>query len=394
MKTSAYLYVVTDGNVSKIGVTEQALEKRISAYKTHNPNAHLFANYQFASIEQARRIEVIVRRRFASQQVAAGKEWFSVSPAQLAAYALEQFNPASQHYVTNSALIQSSQPTPQFLALQDELAALQRVAPIASNSPTTTDAKRRDRITAIKNECKVLFGSHFHIGAPEQQIVLEKLTAYRDHPAPDMIALKGEKLLGSDLARACVMQPSKLRFPAQDHECYFWQLHPLASGVSVPFVHTAIVMPYVEHLARDELAALADESKRFARAIGWTFVDHSEWSWYAPGSTALFAYQMQTGAHRIQKEFSTSLRRFVIEQYAALDTRHCDLNEFEKVLSDLAADRTFPYWIRTYEELIDTYLGPIWGRSLDDDDDTARAYLTLFEEWQVWREAKAQSEPR
>ncbi|HPV24771.1 MAG TPA: hypothetical protein PLJ65_11400, partial [Casimicrobium sp.] len=99
------------------------------------------------------------------------------------------------------------------------------------------------------------------------------------------------------------------------------------------------------------------------------------------GRTGLFAFQMHTSAAELRDTFATSLRRFAIERYSELDTRFCDVEHFQKILDDTCADETFPLSVRSLDELVETYLGPVWGYSLEDDFLFLNTYKLLFDAW-------------
>ena len=57
---AAYIYILTDGANTKIGTTI-SLDKRLSAYNTHNPNFYNYKTYECPTIEEARKIESVIK---------------------------------------------------------------------------------------------------------------------------------------------------------------------------------------------------------------------------------------------------------------------------------------------------------------------------------------------
>jgi predicted GIY-YIG superfamily endonuclease len=75
---SGHLYILTDGVNTKIGITTD-LDKRLSSYKTHNPNFRQFKVYA-CEIDEAKRVETIIKQAFKDKLSSSSKEWFSVNP--------------------------------------------------------------------------------------------------------------------------------------------------------------------------------------------------------------------------------------------------------------------------------------------------------------------------
>ncbi len=78
---SGNIYILTDGVNTKIGRTI-SLDKRLSAYSTHNPNFSTYKVYE-CSIEEAKRIEGVIKFYFKDKLSGPSKEWFSVPPEEI-----------------------------------------------------------------------------------------------------------------------------------------------------------------------------------------------------------------------------------------------------------------------------------------------------------------------
>ncbi|WP_296494512.1 GIY-YIG nuclease family protein [Rhodoferax sp.] len=79
---NGHIYILVDGLSTKIGITEQSLEKRLASYKTHNPNYYFYKSYE-CPIDEAKRIEGLIKGFFKSKIVGTGREWFSVQPEEI-----------------------------------------------------------------------------------------------------------------------------------------------------------------------------------------------------------------------------------------------------------------------------------------------------------------------
>ena len=81
---TAHIYIIRDGDKTKIGKSTN-LERRLPAYKTHNPNHEVFKTYP-CSAELAHRIELFIKQAFKDKLAGQGKEWFSVPAEEIDKY--------------------------------------------------------------------------------------------------------------------------------------------------------------------------------------------------------------------------------------------------------------------------------------------------------------------
>ncbi|XVJ95881.1 GIY-YIG nuclease family protein (plasmid) [Burkholderia vietnamiensis] len=78
MKTKeGYLYILTDGSNTKIGITKD-IDQRIQTYNTHNPNYKPYCIYE-CDLAEAKRIEAAIKGYYKDRLSAVSKEWFRVS---------------------------------------------------------------------------------------------------------------------------------------------------------------------------------------------------------------------------------------------------------------------------------------------------------------------------
>ena len=71
-----YVYLLTDGEFFKIGVTKGSIEKRIKKLQTGNPNNIAIVNYHLT--EYPFKIESALHARHSHQRI--NNEWFNLTP--------------------------------------------------------------------------------------------------------------------------------------------------------------------------------------------------------------------------------------------------------------------------------------------------------------------------
>lgn len=326
------------------------MEKRLAAYKTHNPDAQLFTSFTFSSIQEARHIENIIKRQFRAQQAGDGKEWFSVPPEQIA-NAVNALNVDDTLAVASNPLLHRSRVP---IEVQDWLYEITKL--IDAKSLTSSERAKKQ---VLKEKCKKAFSLYFGLGLTELQLDDRKF-AIKNYPAVDLLALhKKGKQLSPNAQKTLKGHP--LNFPGSSHHCNFWRLHKLSSGHSIAYAHTVISMPYCDHWSEADRESFESQSAEFAADVGWSFSDHNDWSWHFPGRTALHVFQMSTPSTEIERLFSKSFRKFIIENEKQLKNEAGSDTDMKTVIEDIVEDKSFPLDIEDIDSLYNKYLTPVWS---------------------------------
>ncbi len=357
---SGYIYILTDGVNTKIGVTTD-IEKRMASYKTHNATAQLVKSYP-CEIDEAKRVETAIKHIFKGKLLEGkGKEWFSVSTDEV-----DKFVSALLDKVTDLTLSPSAHGaklTYKAHSLLTEIANL------------LAHKEKSERLKAYgkKDEMAELFATAFSLGLPE-------------HKLPDTVLLR--EAMGVDMAHC--QHPSKSQkvkdsiahnrgaMPYDDHIWRFFRLVKLATGHYIALSTAKVSMPYLEEIrTQDSIREMVDT----ANEIGWNCTLHNDWSWHWPDKTGLVLYQPKTDSSARVRQFEGSFRKWVIERQELLKVeRFNDPDTLTKAIEDIVHDNTFPLGVKSYAELGETYLKPIWW--IEPDEFFAKAaYEFLFSKW-------------
>lgn len=366
---TAHIYIVKDGSKTKIGKSTN-LEKRLPAYKTHNPNHEVFRTYP-CSPEQAHGIELFIKQAFKDRLAGQGKEWFSV-PA-------EEMDRFVRVLLETSTAATDAMPSLHGVKLTpeaDELLGKIRAA-----------VEKRDNSLPLKEKLAEMFAKAFGLGVPRHRLPDEDLLA-REYPRVDLSRSAGPR--ESELVRKAVTTVQS--FPHSDHCWYFFHLLKLSSGHAVAVCTAEVSMPYKEALTGKAEKDVFEHAKE----LGLWATFHHDWSWWYPGKTSLILWQPKTPVSQLLAGWEKSFRKWVMERRGVLKFEdYPDEDALLRTIEDVCDDKYFPLEFGSYEDLREKYLGPFWGFLSAEqmeahwEDDRALAMKFLVERW----ESKRLSQP-
>lgn len=360
---TAHIYIIRDGDKTKIGKSTN-LEKRLPAYKTHNPNHEVFKTYPCSS-EQAHRIELFIKQSFKENLVGQGKEWFSV-PA-------EEMDRFVRLLLETSSAATDAMPSLHGVKLTSKAEELL--------GEIHRTVERRGNSLPLKERFAEMFGKMFGLGIPRHKLPDDLLA--REHLRVDLS--HSASPLESDLVRKNVT--SVQSFPHSDHCWNFYHLLKLSSGYSLAVCTAEVSMPYLGKLKGDT----EKEIFNHAEELGFWATFHHDWSWWYPGKTALILWQPRTPINRTVALWEKSFRKWVMERKEVLKfDDYEDADALFRTIEDVCDDKYFPLEFVDYEELREKYLGPFWHFLSDVqmadhewEDDRALAMKFLVERWRA-----------
>lgn len=357
---SAHIYIIRDGDQTKIGMSTN-LERRLPAYKTHNPNYELVKTYPCQESD-ARRIELVIKQAFKDRLTGHGKEWFSV-PA-------EEIDRFVRSLLEASASVSDAMPSLHGVSLTDEaerlLDEIHKAVIKGENS------------LPLKERFADVFCKAFGLGVPlhrlpDNVLFREYLSVDLDHSAEPTSKLVRD---------AAANGPS---FPYSDHCWHFFHLLRLSSGHALAVSTAFVSMPYKEALKGNAEHDLF----KYGKELGLWVTFHHDWSWWYPSKTALILWQPKTRIDQMMAKWERSFRKWVIERREVLRFEsYEDSIALRRAIDDVCDDKLFPLDFTAYEELREKYLGPFRGIASDEkmadeewEDDRALAMRFLVEQW-------------
>lgn len=358
---TAHIYIIKDGAKTKIGKSSN-LERRLPAYKTHNPNHEVYRTYP-CSPEQAHRIELFIKQAFKDKLAGQGKEWFSI-PA-------EEMDRFVRVLLETSSTASDAMPSLHGVKLTveaDELLGKIHVA-----------VEKGANSLPLKEQLAEIFGKAFGLGIPRHRLPEDLLA--REYLFVDLRHSAGP-LESSLVMEAVTKVPS---FPHSDHCWHFFHLLKLSSGHAIAVCTAKISMPYMERLEGD----VEREIFNHAKELGLWATFHHDWSWWYPGKTALILWQRKTPVSQLLSQWERSFRKWVMERRGVLKFEdYPDEDALLRTIEDVCDDKHFPLEFESYEELQEKYLGPFWhflntAQMADHEweDDRALAMKFLVEVW-------------
>lgn len=405
----AHIYILTDGNNTKIGITTD-LDKRIAGYTTHNPNFKIYKTIE-ADSKEAKRIETVIKQVFKDELVA-GKEWFAVHPEVMDRYVsillqkpaamdmlpsmhgvpltaeahslkeeilkdLGKRNPSAadiRRLRELKASLYSHYADDEPILPKPETAEIQKEIDKTSARLRQIDEARRSK----KERLAELFADKFKLGIPR-------------HKIPDDVIAKSALVIDwghcnrdSEIVREAV-KSNYVRLPYEDHTTGFYHLARLGSGHYVAVETASVSMPY-----KKAVEGKSDEILEAAELLGLFMSEHAEWSWHSPSEeyensgTTLFLFQPQTPVQTILRQWDASFRKWVIERSKLLkQERFINPIVLKRTVDDTADAATFPLTVNSFESLVDEYLAPYWGFEIESlsEDVLLQAYALLFDKW-------------
>ncbi|MBI3523054.1 MAG: GIY-YIG nuclease family protein [Betaproteobacteria bacterium] len=360
---TAHIYIIRDGDKTKIRKSTN-LERRLPAYKTHNPNHEVFRAYP-CSAEQAHRIELFIKQAFKDKLAGQGKEWFSVPAEEMDRFvrSLLEISPA-----TPDAM-------PSLLALELTHEAHELLDKIL------TAVEKGENSLPLKNRFAELFSKAFGLGIPRHKLPEDLLA--REYPRVDLN--HSASPLESKLVRDAV---TKIQSHPHSNHCWnFFHLLKLSSGHAVAVCTAEVSMPYMETLRGNA----EKEVFNHAKELGMWATFHHDWSWWYPGKTSLILWQPKTLISQLLARWDKSFRKWVMERRGALKFEDWENSDaLLRTIDDVCDDKHFPLEFGSYELLQEKYLGPFWhflsdAQMADHDyeDDRALAMRFLVGRWIV-----------
>jgi hypothetical protein len=359
---SGYIYILTDGLNTKIGVTTN-LDKRISAYNTHNPNFRQYKTYDCFTIEEAKKIEAVIKLYFKEQLTGSGKEWFTVSPEKISRVVSAFWNSSNEEIIT---------PAMHGVTLPSEFFKLKEVL---SDEIIKNKGFNSEKEYEIKSQMIKLFSECLKLGIPQYKLPQE--VVIKDALGLDFYHCDKE----SKLTKNAILD-NKFQLKYDDHTYNFYHLIKLASNSYVAMCTAKISMPYLSRVEGKFPEILEN-----ARSLGLYAFQHNEWSWYYPENTGLILFMHKTSVPERVKLWETSFRKWVIERSKLLQQEKtknsADREVLVKTIEDICYDTTFPLHVQSAEEFYKEYMEPFWGCSYNDEykhfmQDT---YDLLFNKW-------------
>ncbi|RMH38121.1 MAG: hypothetical protein D6694_12705 [Gammaproteobacteria bacterium] len=364
------LYIIADGSKSKIGITSRKLEKRLKEYDTHNPHWRLVETFNLSE-NDARAVERSIKAYFSPRKSGSGgEEWFDVPSEEMVSLVRGLIAQADRNPSIGNPIFHTIVPN---IRAQKAMAELEEI--ISSGVDDGKDKKSKLR-AIVREE----FIRAFSLGISHDALYMNYKFSGKTICPPDL-----EHALNIDskeVQEAIWKGQGRIDPPYSDHEEFFYHLAPLASGTFYAFCSSLVIQPYADFHS-EEWKEKFSSLRAYAEQVGWHCFDHSEWSWYWPGKTALAILQPKTPISRTLSRFSTSFKKFVVEslkKYQGIGVPRLD-----EVIERIVYDDCFPLDIKNFESLNSDYLGKIRHLELDsrDPDDAAliQAYKYLFNEW-------------
>ena len=224
----------------------------------------------------------------------------------------------------------------------------------------------------LRRQCSAEFGQAFSLGYPEpredDKRCIKKLGAGVDHAACKI-----------GWGRHVNTGRPIVDFRRNDHAVFYFERLPLTNGNYVEYCTAMVSMPYIDS---PESESKSDRARAVTDAIGWTYVEHKEWSWHMSGSTTLVIFQRSTPHDEMLRLWKTSFKRWLVENRARL-TKGASADR-RLVVLDAIDCRHFPLDVQSYDDCRERYLKEYVPHLYEDEDDTrAKAFRFLFEKWQA-----------
>ena len=362
---SGHIYIIKDGGKTKIGISTN-LERRLPAYKTHNPNHEVFKTYSCA-IDEAKRIELFIKQAFKDKLTGQGKEWFSVSAEEVDKYVCSLLETSS------TSTISDAMPSLHGVKLTQDAETLLNSIYEAIHSSGKIKSQ------PLKEQFAELFSKAFKLGIPYHKLPDDLIQ--REYLYVDLNHATNNSNL---VHKAVISVPS---MPHDDHCFYFFHILKLSSGHSLATCTAKVSMPYMERLTGNAEKEIFNHAKE----LGLWATFHHDWSWWYPTKTALILYQPKTPVSQILRQWDKSFRKWVMERREVLKYEdYKDRYLLERIIEDVCDDKHFPLDFKDYSDLQEKYLGPyrhfmsdeqMAGNEYEDDNATAMKFLVG-----LWRE--------
>jgi hypothetical protein len=227
-----------------------------------------------------------------------------------------------------------------------------------------------NRIYALRRACADEFAKVFHLGRledREDKNVARRWSTGVDHSAclPNWGAVVNSS------------RGSLVNFPGTDHRRRFYQPLPLSNGKVVEYESALVSMPYV---GEDSIPREHDAAARLAGRLGWTCSMHNEWSWYAPGSTALVLFRRSTSHKQMLRMWDGSFMRWMVDHRSRLDKGARSTRRM--VIEDIVSCQHLPLDLVDFEDCRERYLKEFAMHMYDSEaNGVTFVFKRLMEKW-------------
>lgn len=365
---------MTDGINTKIGITI-SLDKRLSAYNTHNPNFYQYKVYD-CEIDVAKKVEAVIKLYFKEQITGSGKEWFAVPPEQIdriVAVFLDKpveeiLTPAMHGVATTSEFYQLQQ------KVCDALTKQSKEFKRPETNEEMNQAKKRDsEVMEAKRAVAEHFASTFKLGIPEHRLPAN--IVLKDNLCVDIYQCAKESY---EVEKA--LKDNYVRLPYEDHTIRFYHLVKLATGSYIAICSSEVSMPYLKAV-EGKFSEIVEVANRY----GLYAFQYDEWSWYAPDNSGLILYMQKTPIQKKLGMWENSFRKWVIERSKLLEQERIGNQEAHEIMTktiyDICRDSIFPLHVQSAEELYNDYLEPFFRIEFDGEHFMQETYEFLFDKW-------------
>lgn len=356
---SGHIYILTDGINTKIGITI-SLDKRLSAYNTHNPNFYQYKVYD-CEIEEAKKIEAVVKLYFKEQLSGSSKEWFAVPPEQIDKIVAVFLEKPVEDFLS---------PAMHGVRLSNE--GNQKIEAV-DTALGKTKGWNDETTYKKKDEMAELFAKTFKLGIPE-------------HRLPDDIVQKSNLCVdiyecqkqSRDVESA--LKQNFVQLPYDDHKVRFYHLVKLATGSYIAICSAVASMPYLEAV-EGNFNKIVEEANK----LGLYVFQYDDWSWYAPGKSGLILYMQKTPIQKRLSLWENSFKKWVMERSKILEQEKIGNKEEHEILiktiEDICHDSSFPLHVKSAEDLYNDYLEPFFYIGWNTQHFMQEAYEYLFSKW-------------
>lgn len=256
----------------------------------------------------------------------------------------------------------SPSPSAQYLEWLDELKRIGQ-----------TPDRSWPRIHALRLKCAEEFARTFglgHVENKDDKSVVKRWTIGVDHN--NCLPGWGDNF---NAQRGALVD-----FPGSDHRWSFCQSLPLAGTSKPKFVEYCSAMVSMPYVGPDGQPKELEEAAHRAGRIGWTCSRHDEWSWYAPGATALVLFKRITPVDEMRRAWARSFKRWLVENRSWLTKSAKQLKRY--VLDDAIDCQHLPLDLKDYEDCRERYLREFaFNLYYDREDVMAQHFETLMAKW-------------
>ncbi|WP_396190352.1 GIY-YIG nuclease family protein [Flavobacterium sp.] len=319
-----YLYILTDGENTKIGITGD-LVRRLRSYTTHaSKHISLHSKYHFDDYI-ARKLESSVKQRFHSKLYGQGKEWFALSPTLIDQFVKKLMKDNGYYELGPVRCFNFNQKLP--IDLKDKI----------------DSAGEKNLEPKIKKEIIDTFSSLFQLGIPQYQVEKDiKCLSEEDFSyAIDLDTIRLNSLEKRKRDRE-IIKSNYIQQNTNDYIYRFYSKMPLSNGTYYAFCSSIIL--FSEHPLD------YDKGVEFANDYDLFFINNlnlSSWNWYDK-SKHMYLFIKKNLPD--QTDWDLSFRKWFIENtdilFQLCDLQAADYYSYQNFSTDVLKDIHFPLTIR------------------------------------------------